>query len=282
MAISLCWLSIQTLPRQGKKDIYPPVLVPPMRSNTSHGLTGASCFCLRLWFSLSIMLFRIYSVERPRTPPPSSDNRQGPNVSRGFESPPPLCAVFSSISDSQVLERNNKKSSAMGKIRLMSSTVADRLHPPQEVCSTVWYHEPIIRHEIARTDACKRLRFASLGRNDQDPDLKTPSCRLLIIRPDHCSSIPLARGSCRQRLARRVVQTVKAPKPSTTVRWSTDCSKISASCLILTGPPCSKIVMIFFDCQERFYEISFITCYKHNLSCKEKALKETKCETYAS
>ena len=46
------------------------------------------------------MLFRMYSVESPRTPPPSRESRHSPVVSRGFDSPPRLVDVVCSISRS--------------------------------------------------------------------------------------------------------------------------------------------------------------------------------------
>jgi hypothetical protein len=33
--------------------------------------------------------------------------------------------------------------------------------------------------------------------------------------------------------------------------WSTNCSRISASYLILTGPPCLRTITLYIDCQER-------------------------------
>lgn len=80
--ISKCLLEI--------RSSYPPVLVPPMRSNISHGLTGESSDCFRSWFRRSMMFFNMYRVERPRTPPPSKDNRHSHDLSRRFGSPPCL------------------------------------------------------------------------------------------------------------------------------------------------------------------------------------------------
>ena len=68
-----------------------------MRSNTSQGFTGGSLFSTWAWFNRSTMFFRMYRVERPRTPPPSRDNRHKPVVSTGFGSPPCLVAVACSM-----------------------------------------------------------------------------------------------------------------------------------------------------------------------------------------
>ncbi|EUC27526.1 hypothetical protein COCCADRAFT_111470 [Bipolaris zeicola 26-R-13] len=42
----------------------------------------------RWWFSRSISPSRTYRVDKPRTPPPSSDSRERPVVSSGLGSPP--------------------------------------------------------------------------------------------------------------------------------------------------------------------------------------------------
>jgi hypothetical protein len=44
-----------------------------------------------------MMLFRMYSDERPRTPPPSKDSRHKPVLSSGFGSPHGLSVVFCSM-----------------------------------------------------------------------------------------------------------------------------------------------------------------------------------------
>lgn len=53
------------------EETYPPVLVPPIKSKTSHGLTvGLPSFTLSA-FTFAISALRMRSVESPRTPPPS-------------------------------------------------------------------------------------------------------------------------------------------------------------------------------------------------------------------
>lgn len=70
------------------KSTNPLVLVPPIRSNTSQGLTSSRlAVFFRSRFSQSIIDFNMKSVERPRTPPPSRDSRH-PVLLRGFGSPP--------------------------------------------------------------------------------------------------------------------------------------------------------------------------------------------------
>jgi hypothetical protein len=64
------------------------MLVPPIRPNTSHGFAGRRLLFFRLWFSRSILLFKMWSVESLHLPPPSSDSRHRPVVSKGFGFPP--------------------------------------------------------------------------------------------------------------------------------------------------------------------------------------------------
>lgn len=65
---------------------YPPVLVPPIRSNNSQGFTGFRPSSLRPVLVLSINHLSISNVESPRTPPPSRESKQRPASSR--EGPP--------------------------------------------------------------------------------------------------------------------------------------------------------------------------------------------------
>lgn len=53
-------------------DSYPPVLVPHIKSKRSHGLMLSFCSFLRSLLILSIILRRMYSDDKPRTPPPST------------------------------------------------------------------------------------------------------------------------------------------------------------------------------------------------------------------
>ena len=79
-------LSRQSRHQRTVTHTYPPVLVPPMRSNKSHGFTGGRLANPRSLFSRAIIPFKIYSVDSPRTPPPSRDNRHSPVWLRGLTS----------------------------------------------------------------------------------------------------------------------------------------------------------------------------------------------------
>lgn len=59
----------------------PPVLVPPIKSKISHTFFGGSPALRRSELSRHMIERRIYSVESPRTPPPSRDRRQYPLLS---------------------------------------------------------------------------------------------------------------------------------------------------------------------------------------------------------
>ena len=67
---------------------YPPVDVPPIMSKTSHGRRDCSPFSPRSLLTSSMILLRMRSAERPRTPPPSRDRRQRPPLSTGLRLAP--------------------------------------------------------------------------------------------------------------------------------------------------------------------------------------------------
>ena len=51
---------------------YPPVLVPPIISNSCHGSNGVP----RFLFKLLMIYFNVIIIDSPRIPPPSKDAHQ--------------------------------------------------------------------------------------------------------------------------------------------------------------------------------------------------------------
>lgn len=64
-------------------NTHPPVLVPPIKSKTSHGLR--TWLSLRSELSCVIISFNIKRLDSPLTPPPSRDRRHSPFVSSGLD-----------------------------------------------------------------------------------------------------------------------------------------------------------------------------------------------------
>ena len=107
-------------------NAHPPVLVPPIKLKSSHGLTAGCPSLMRSSFTIAIKALRIRSVESPRTPPPSgsctvserlayagiplvpiaSDRRHRPVRSRGLS---PVCiACISAIQCLKMSTATNK------------------------------------------------------------------------------------------------------------------------------------------------------------------------------